>query len=183
MFKLHANRFTMTLVAAAIAISGFSAMPAYADDDRAARAIATILGLAVVGKIIHDKNKKDKKRDKARKQVKKNHVHKGNRHHHDGYAHSHDNGRFEHRHRTNKVEPRPIPKRVDRKLLPRKCFRSYDTRQGQYLMFGRRCLERNYRHADRLPQNCGQTLRTFDGNRRGYDARCLRRNGYSLARG
>jgi hypothetical protein len=50
-------------------------------------------------------------------------------------------------------------------------------------MFGRRCLENNFRHANRLPQQCAQQIRTHRGTRYGYDARCLRGAGYSLARG
>jgi hypothetical protein len=50
-------------------------------------------------------------------------------------------------------------------------------------MFGSRCLQQNYRYANRLPQHCAQQIRTRQGNRFGYDARCLRGAGYRLARG
>ena len=55
------SRLIGTFTAAAVALTTFSAAPAYADrDDRAARAVAAILGLAVVGAIIND-HKQDKK--------------------------------------------------------------------------------------------------------------------------
>jgi hypothetical protein len=72
---------------------------------------------------------------------------------------------------------------VHRNVLPQNCLRSYQTRQGQGQMFGRRCLEQNYRAANRLPQNCAIQIRTDRGVRAGYDARCLRRSGYSFGRG
>jgi hypothetical protein len=50
-------------------------------------------------------------------------------------------------------------------------------------MFGERCLQQNYQYANRLPQQCGQEIRTHNGRQYGYDARCLRNAGYSLARG
>lgn len=163
------SRLIGTVTAAAMALTTFTAAPAHADDKRTARIAATVLGLAVLGAIIHD-NKQDKKaqhntyRQPVQKKV---------------YTQRHNNRVQQRGH----VQPRPLPQRVDRKQLPQNCLRSFDTRQGKAHMFGRRCLERNYRAAHRLPQNCAITVRTYDGRRSGYDARCLRRNGYSLARG
>jgi hypothetical protein len=152
------SRFIATLTAVAIAMTAVSAAPAHADDRRAARTAATILGLAVVGALIHDATK-----DKDERYVEpqpRRHVQPRPR-----------------------VEPRPLPRRVDRKILPQQCLRSYPTRHGNTHMFGRRCLEQNYRAVNRLPQNCTVRIRTDRGPRAGYDARCLRRNGYSLGRG
>jgi hypothetical protein len=139
-------------------MTAVSAAPAHADDRRAARTAATILGLAVVGALIHDATK-----DKDERYVEpqpRRHVQPRPR-----------------------VEPRPLPRRVDRKILPQQCLRSYPTRHGNTHMFGRRCLEQNYRAVNRLPQNCTVRIRTDRGPRAGYDARCLRQNGYSLGRG
>jgi hypothetical protein len=161
------SRLIGTLTAAAIALGTFGAAPAFADSDRNARVIATILGLAVVGKIIHDnKKKKDEvvaqRYDKAPRQ---------------GFSsaprHGYDNRR---------VQPKPLPRRVDNRLLPGNCLRSFQTRHGQVQMFGQRCLQQNYRFVNQLPRNCAQTIRTDRGNRAGYDARCLSQKGYRLAR-
>lgn len=158
------SRLVTTLTAAAIAMTAFTAVPAYADrDDRAARAIATILGLAVVGAIINDrKHERERRRDTHAAPVRRPH----------GYVQP-----------RTRVQPKTLPTRVDRKLLPQQCFRSFNTRRGQVRMFGRRCLERNYRYVNRLPQNCFQRIRTNEGKRAGFGARCLRQNGYRLARG
>ncbi|WP_255200106.1 hypothetical protein [Sulfitobacter sp. HGT1] len=176
------HKFIATIAAVSIAITGFTATPAAAGDRNRdlARIAAGVLGVAIIGKIIHDNNKD--RRDQA-------HVNQG---------------------RTNRdhvvtrqqVQPRPLPQKYrkqkqhqhqqqrhqqrqyhDSKLLPQHCFKSYDTRRGQVLMFGGRCLQNNFRYANRLPQYCAQTIRTLQGKRRGYDARCLRGEGYRLARG
>ena len=51
------TRFIATLTVVAIAVTAVSAAPAHADDRRVARTAAAILGLAVVGALIHDANK------------------------------------------------------------------------------------------------------------------------------
>jgi hypothetical protein len=155
------RRFIATITAASIAITALGAVPAFAGDRDAARALAAILGIAVVGKIIHDNNKKDRvQTHRPRQQV-------------------HNPPRYQ----NNRVQPRPVPQRVNRKLLPGQCLRSFNTRQGKVRMFGRRCLNNNYKFARRLPQQCLYVFNTNRGDRQGYDARCLRQNGYRLARG
>lgn len=178
-------RLVGTFTAAALAVTTLTAAPAFADNDRAARTIATLFGLAVVGAIIND-NRQDKKRDRdahnetARKQSDVR------THRHGTHTHKHANWRRAHNNGVNKphhpLVPKPLPRRVNRKLLPQKCFRSFDTRRGKVRMFARRCLERNYRFVNRLPQNCFQRVRTYEGKRAGFGARCLRQNGYRLAR-
>ena len=68
--------------------------------------------------------------------------------------------------------------RQARRILPHACLRTVDTRFGQHRIFGRRCLEHNYRHVNRLPDRCAVRLYTNDGPRRGYDPLCLREQGY-----
>lgn len=175
MYVTLPSRLIGTITTAAVALTAFTAAPAYADDDRTARAIATILGLAVVGKIIHDSNKRRETVSGPVYQVNPN-----SRGH--GYAKPQPRYYPEPRY---KPEPqyKPLPRRVSRKLLPQNCLRSFQTRHGQVRMFGRRCLERNYDFVNRLPHNCAQQIRTDRGTRSGFDARCLRNNGYRLARG
>lgn len=171
------RKFIATIAATAIAITAIGSTPAVADEYDNGRLLAAILGLAVVGKIIHD-NKKDKNRS--------------------NYDYRHE-PRVIHKEpvQRHRIEPRPLPRRVerqhdyverrhnqrraDRKLLPGQCFRTFDTWDGRVRMFGRKCLQNNYRFADRLPRHCLTAVRTDRGKRRGYEARCLRREGYRLA--
>ena len=170
-------KFISTIAVASIALTTFTATPAAASDRDLARIAAGVLGVAIIGKIISDHNKREDRRDHVvtRQHVKPAPVYRApqpKQHH--------------------KLKPRPLPQgygrngrhgRANAKLLPKQCFQSFDTRRGSVLMFGSRCLQRNYAHANRLPQHCAQQIRTRQGNRFGYDARCLRGAGYSLARG
>lgn len=155
------TRFTATLAAVAVAATTFSAAPAFADrdDQRVARAIAALLGLAVVGSIINN-NKTDRPNGQVTVRTP---------------GHGAGNGHVNPR-------PRPLPRGVGRATLPRQCFRSFQTRRGYVNMFVRRCLERNFRGVHRLPQACAQRVRTERGPRFGFEARCLRHNGYRVSR-
>ena len=65
-----------------------------------------------------------------------------------------------------------------RRVLPGSCLETVETRFGHQRLFGKRCLERNYRHASRLPDRCVVRLYTNEGPRGGYDPLCLREQGY-----
>ena len=163
--------FIHFIAAGALAITsiGLSTAPARADGDDTARALAAILGLAIVGAAIHDSTK-DKgyvRRDhhghkpKVRVHVNKNHhyVTRNDRYYED-------------------VKPR---KRHNHRLLPGNCLRTWHTRDGRMRVFGQRCLQRNYHHVNALPDRCFRRVNTKDGRRHGYAARCLNRHGYQLA--
>ena len=160
------RRFIATIAATSIAFAGLGAAPAFADARDTARALAAILGIAVVGKIIHDKNKRDR--------VKHQQVHQPKKHQ-------------QKKHKANKVPryqdpvPRPLPKRVKKRLLPSQCLRSYKTYEGRVRMFAKRCLKNNYNFTRSLPRHCEYVFDTPRGDRRGFEARCLRREGYRLA--
>lgn len=59
--RIH-RQFIGIIAAAAIAITGFTAAPARAGDDEVGAALAALLGLAIVGAVIHEKKKDKKKR-------------------------------------------------------------------------------------------------------------------------
>ncbi|PUB15673.1 hypothetical protein [Yoonia sediminilitoris] len=64
------------------------------------------------------------------------------------------------------------------RVVPYRCMRAVETRFGIHRMFGRRCLERNYRHVQSLPQRCAVRVYSNNGPRRGFDPLCLREQGY-----
>jgi hypothetical protein len=174
------RKFIATIAAASIAITAISATSAAAGDRERdlAKIAAGVLGVAIIGKIISDNNKRNDNRGQVvtRHRVDPVPVYRAP----------------QVQHRQHKLQPRPLPRgyghqrghvRGNDKLLPKQCFQSFDTRRGSVLMFGSRCLQHNYRHANRLPQHCAQQIRTRQGTQFGYDARCLRGAGYSLARG
>ncbi|MGZ2255841.1 hypothetical protein [Roseobacter sp. A03A-229] len=160
------RKFIVTIVAAALAVTAIGTAPARADDD-ALRALAAIAGLAIVGKVIHDRNKRKAEQHSVSRNSAPIYEYNPNRY------------------RSNRVidiKPRPLPHRANRRLLPGDCLRSVQTWDGRVRYFGKRCLERNYRYVDRLPQQCAVRFRGEDRSRRGYEARCLNRAGYKLAR-
>lgn len=68
------------------------------------------------------------------------------------------------------------------RVLPAACFTRVETRNGPVRMFGRRCLQNNYRFADRLPQRCAIRVEGLRHDRHGYRPHCLRDAGFTMAR-
>lgn len=145
--------FIGSIVSATVAVTAFAAAPARASDHDLARALAGLAALAIIGKAIHDRNEKDR--------VSKNYVEPP-------------------RHR---IKPRPLPNRVARKNLPGECLREIRSNHGHSRrVLSARCLERNYRYSNDLPRSCARQVETQRGWRWAYGARCLRHNGYQIAR-
>ena len=161
--RIH-RQFIATIAAVAIAITGFSAAPARAGDDDLAKALAVILGLAVVGTAINKRNDDKKARQHAP-------VHKPRVEPH----------RVQPRH--GHIQPRPLPRHVNRKLLPQRCLFNLQTERGRNIQgFGQRCLNRHYQYTNALPQQCTRRVWTRNGWGYAYGARCLDKFGYQLAR-
>ena len=147
-----------------ILITLLSAAQGQARDYTAERAIAAILGLAVVGTIIakhSDGSPKAKPKERVVAPIAK---------------------------APTGVKPRPLPKdlrhttRAQRRALPPRCLRETRTERGVAQYYGARCLSRHYDAVNRLPDRCERRIRTDRGVRYGWSARCLRREGYTLAR-
>ncbi|MBE0414310.1 hypothetical protein [Yoonia sp.] len=66
--------------------------------------------------------------------------------------------------------------------LPATCLQDVENRFGSQRMFVQRCLERNYRHVDRLPARCAVRVYTNNGPREGFDPLCLRQAGFTSDR-
>jgi hypothetical protein len=158
-------KFIATLAGAAMMITAAGARPVAADERDLARALALIAGVAIVSKIISD-NKQDKR----------DHVATRNNNQYQQHYYTPQRPAY-----VEPIQPRPLPQKAQRKLLPGDCLRSYNTRDGRVRMFGQRCLQNQYRYVNRLPEHCAIRVRTSEGPRRGYEARCLRDQGYRLA--
>jgi hypothetical protein len=167
--SVKANRkFISVIAAVSIGVTSLIAAPARAGQYDTERAIAALLGLAVIGAIVADDRKDRRKRNDAVTRHSNQGVHDGLR-----------NG---HIRRTPTLEARPLPNRVSRKLLPQRCLRSFETDRGRARVFGARCMDRHYDFVRDLPARCERRIRTDRGVRYGYSARCLDRYGYQLAR-
>ncbi len=82
----------------------------------------------------------------------------------------------------NDWTPAPAPQRSWSRVLPAACIVDLNGRRGDIRIFSERCLDRNYRFADRLPEQCAIRVRTRDGRVNGYDPRCLRDAGFTTDR-
>lgn len=182
------RKFIATIAALSVTITAFGTRPAAADEKEVLRTLAAIAGVAIVGKMIYENNKK---REREREVVARSQpapVYEAPRYYPEVSERPRLRPYYDPRPqpRTSPErevrEVRPLPERVDRKLLPQQCFRSFDGTEGKVMMFGEPCLEENYAHVERLPAYCHKRVSTQAGARYGYDARCLRDSGYSLAR-
>lgn len=150
------RKIIATTLAAALALTGAAATPAQAaDDEDIARAIAGIAALFIIGRAISESRERDRDRDPA-PQVRRDRASDWTR----------DRLREHGFHR----------------LLPRECFAVQETRRGPQPYFGKRCLQRHYRWADRLPARCEIRIEGYRHDRVGYSPRCLRHAGYRMDR-
>lgn len=84
--------------------------------------------------------------------------------------------------RPQRVEPRPLPRRARRLApIPARCLVRHNTHNGPVRMIGQHCVNRHYRHVNRLPNSCRVSRNTYRGVRHGYRPRCLRRAGIDVA--
>lgn len=156
------RKFIAAVLAASIAITGFSAAPARADED-VAKFIAGLVALGIIGAAINDAKKDD---------------------HHKGYQHQPKREVHKHYH-TVKPKPavKPKPHSVRRYDLPGGCLSGVKVR-GEYKRFvSKHCLERNYKYTHALPGQCRVTIDNGYQRQHGFRPRCLRRHGYRLKAG
>ena len=77
--------------------------------------------------------------------------------------------------------PTTNPQRVN-KRLPEQCFFRVRSPNGPRGVYGKICLSETLRRANRLPQNCRETVRVRNGLRSEvFGAQCLRNHGYRTA--
>lgn len=148
--------------------------PARADDDSLRRILgaAVVVGAVALAVRENDRRGRDARQDTPPQQPADHRIDRqGNwqRPQHDWQQ-----PRVDHR-------PRPQPDlQSDGWLLPASCLRDFWVHGEQVRLFGAHCLERSYRHADRLPLACATTIRSEGRLRTGYDPRCLRHQGYRV---
>lgn len=146
------RKFIALILCLSLAITGFSAAPARADND-VAKVLAGLAALAIIGAAINEAQDDNRRRDHVTRQP----VY------------------------TPPPPPRtrPLPPRIARYDLPGSCLRDFRGYNGRKLL-GKRCLENNYRHAASLPQSCQVTFWNGRKYRTAYKPRCLNKNGYRI---
>lgn len=161
-----AHRKFITLIsAAAIAVAGLTASQAQAGDKRTRNLILGATTLAIIGAAIANADRDDD-RPSAH-----SHGH--------GHGHAHDSD-YPRGPRAG-IHPRPLPPRVMLSELPQRCSFTAGTNTGTHRFFEKRCLERNYRHANRLPRDCRRTVRLGSRKVEAYGGGCLREHSRNTA--
>lgn len=169
-----------TILAAALAITSVSANPARAVETKD---IVAILGAAatlyVIGSAIQNAQNNDSK--PGAKLIVPGH---GYTVPYSGHDFRNDRGRQGKwgRHDNRGHGKKGKQKQWSRHLapLPVRCHIGDSGAKGA--AFVTRCLKQNYKQADRLPEVCRTMIRTDNGKRNAYKARCLRKFGYQTAR-
>lgn len=149
------RKFIALVVATAVAITGVSASQAKAAD--AHDILGGLAAIAIIGAAVNHYNK-EKRKERVTRQ--------------NNYVHQPQNVRPDH--------IRPLPRRVARYDLPQRCLKTYNGYSKKRPLLGPNCLEKHYKHANSLPQQC--KLGFWDGKKvkRAYEPACLRQKGYRV---
>lgn len=146
------KKFIALIVGVAMAVTGVSASQARAAD--AGDILGGLAAIAIIGAAVNHYNKEKRKdRERATRQ----------------YTH---------------VDPKPrnvkpLPKRVARYDLPQRCLRTFNA-YGQRPLLGTGCLNKHYKHANSLPQECKVGFWNGKKVKRAYEPACLRQQGYRV---
>lgn len=147
------TRFTKLILA--VATSFTLAVPAHADND-AAKVVAGLIGVAILGAVISDIADDDRHVTVVTPPRSGGHV----------------------------VKPRPLPQQVLRYTLPKECVKGTGHSHGSNALLGKGCLTRNYAFAEKLPNSC--EVRYWNQKRsdvrKGYALNCLERHGYRVSK-
>ena len=153
-----ARKFIASVLTVAVLVTGFNAAPARATDIRdLAGAAAGIAAVAIIA------NQLNKQRDRGDEVYSSRNSlgqilapnRNAQQYGYGGQQHGHGGQHF--------VKPRPLRGRA-------------------FNVLGQRCLENNFRGARNLPRSCAVDIQSHRGWRSAYDANCLSRSGYSIAR-
>ena len=71
---------------------------------------------------------------------------------------------------------------VKKQKLPDQCLRIVETSRGDRLAYSARCLNRQYRHAAKLPRECRAHIRGWRETTVVFAAGCLAKDGWRVAR-
>jgi hypothetical protein len=175
-----ARKFIAAILTAAAIVTGVSAAPARATDIRdLAQAAAGIAAVAIIANQLNTSRGSD---DNIISRNGLGSIFTPQQHQRPQYGHGYDDRRYNQA-GQHFVKPRPLPDRVARKALPAACLQTVEDRRGRAVnILGQRCLENNFRGARHLPQSCAVDVQSNRGWRTAYDATCLSRAGYTIAR-
>ncbi|MDO6731489.1 hypothetical protein Q4577_15755 [Marinovum sp. 2_MG-2023] len=152
------RKFISTIMAAAVALTSFSAVPAAAENRNFEKFVIGAGTLLLLHELANHK------------------MQKQHNTHSQDYKKHHD-----------KKYGQKYGKKYGKKRLapvPGYCLTRIQTRHGSERILSSRCLNRNYRHAEYLPRSCKVSIKTWRHGhkvtRNGYKPRCLRSKGFRI---
>lgn len=148
--KTAHRKFIAFIVATSIAITGFSAAPARADED-VAKFIAGMALLGILGAAINDARKDD---------------HTVTRPYHPPH---HPGGHI-----------RPLPPKLRHYDLPAHCVQYFPRYSRNTPLASNACLRRSYGSTQKLPRACKVRFWNGKKHRSGFKPGCLRNHGYRM---
>lgn len=165
------QKLLASVLALSLAFTGFAAVPARADND-AAKLLAGIATVFIIGKAIQ--NKKD--RDARATSNANNYTYN------DRWNNNQGKNYYEQPRRDQRRDKWKDQRRNHRaKILPSRCLDRTWARGKWFHYYGARCLQR-FGKARSYPSECRREVRTDRGWRNVYGAHCLGRQGYRVAR-
>lgn len=181
------RKFIASVLAASLAITSVSAMPARADGDDLVKFLAGATALVIIGNALdNDKNRsrRDDRRYDDRHGRHDDRSGRVGRDHDDRYRHGYGrderpNVYFDRRHDDRAT--RDADKRFRRNVLPSQCKDSFWTPEGKRSYMEGRCLNRNYSYSGELPKQCRITVLDKNHKKAGYSISCLQNRGYRVA--
>lgn len=170
-----ARKFIASVLVAAVAITGFSVAPARADIRDLAQAAAGIAAVAIIANQLNKSHGRSQESVSSRNYLGALGTPQYSKPQHNQFQQGYSN--------RHVIQPRPLPNRVARRALPAACVMTLADQRGRPVsVMGERCLQKNYRDARHLPSSCSVDIRGQRNWSRAYDATCLSRAGYTIAR-
>ncbi|NVO22158.1 hypothetical protein [Donghicola mangrovi] len=178
---------TLTLSVALLTAGAVHPVQA-AENDQALRTLAGIAALAGIALAVNNANRANEAEEQAQKYKEK---YKNERDQHTQYQPYpvHDRWQQPAPQRWDYIQPpahhsqRPQYQQPQRsKALPRSCLKVVDSPRGDQVIYGLSCLDNAGVRLRDLPNECFRSVRIKDGNVRGYEPRCLSKNGVELSR-
>lgn len=154
------KKFMATVLAASIAMSAISAVPAMAKPSNGVRVLQGLAALYIISRVVKDN--KTHRQPEATSRGRNRHTTQTpsrSRNHWDKPARPQ-------RHSLN---------------LPNRCLKTFYTRQGETRAYGAHCVNKQAPRLS-LPQQCKRRISTDRGRRNVYGPNCLRQHGYHVAR-
>lgn len=156
------RRFIATIIAGAIAISGFTAQPVRAGNENLERFLLGAATLVILGAAIEN----------GRKEVvvKRHHTPRAT-----PARRAQPIDALKARTHTPRTHQHNAHRRA---LLPEYCLRTVRSHKGPRTIYGRGCLKNNYRAFGALPDQCRARIQGPQGTRHGFRPGCLYRAGF-----